>query len=61
MTMVTTVSTEQKSIVVAILNFVSRMPNPLVVLTPELIPTHPEWESLTNGIVSQPRMCKSWK
>ena len=45
MTMVTKpMSTVQKSLVASIhiLNFVSTTPNPLVVLTPELIPTHPE-------------------
>ena len=44
-TMVTKLmSTVQKSLVagIHILNIVSTMPNPLVVLTPELIPTHPE-------------------
>ena len=37
-------STVQKSLVagIHILNIVSTMPNPHVVLTPELVPTHPE-------------------
>ena len=47
MTMVTTISTEQKSIVVFLISYISTMPNPVVVLNPELISTHPEWESPT--------------
>ena len=43
--MVTTVSTEHVEKHNSILNFVSAMPNPLVVLTPGLIPTHPERNS----------------
>ena len=36
------------------------MPNPLVVLTPELIPTHPEWESPMELYPSL-EYARSWK